>query len=126
MKSHVIVGEHDLTNYIVNDSYEINAKDVFESWKDGNMVEHRVIVSTKVEGSFEIVCSDRGGDITLATFLGYWNEVVNNGVATIGVYVPSKDTTELIECYFSIDSSKHIKDSNDNFVDVLKITIKER
>lgn len=48
------VSTTDFTDNIVIESYEVNRKDVYEEYKDGSGVTHRVIETRKVEGSFEI------------------------------------------------------------------------
>ena len=126
MRIHLEVAEHDLTKYIVEDSYDINTTDKFESWEDGNMVEHRIVVSSKVSGTFEILCSNHANTISLSNFLALWNSVTVNKVATIGIYVPAADEFRAIECYFSMESAKHIPEPNGDFVDVIKVKIQER
>lgn len=126
MRIHLEVAENDLTKYIVEDSYDINTTDKYEAWEDGNMVEHRIVVTSKVSGSFEILCSNHSNTISLARFLELWNSVTVNKVATIGVYVPIINEFKAIECYFSMESSKHILEPNGDFVDVIKVKIQER
>lgn len=124
MQTHLTVNGTDMTDYIVDGSYNVKTVDAYESWKDGYLVEHRVIVSSKVEGEFSILCSDK--TISLADFLTAWNAAVSNGVATIGLYIPTSNSFEAIECYFEINNPEHIKRTDDTFVDVLTITVKER
>lgn len=126
MQTHVVVNYTDITPYIVDGSYDVNYSDASESWQDGNMVEHRIIVSEKVSGSFQVVCSNRSGFITLEDFLALWNGAVNLGVVTLGCWVLNKGTFEAIECYFEIKNADHILSADGDFIDVLKITIKER
>lgn len=122
----VVVNGTDITNYIVEGSYNINASDDYESWKDGYFVEHRIIVTSKVSGSFEVVCSNRSNSITLADFLTTWNGGVSNGVVTLGVEVLNTGTFEAIEAYYQIKNTKHDRAGDGSFIDVLEITIKER
>lgn len=126
MRTHVVVNNVDLTPHIVEDSYDIQCEDTYESWNDGNAVEHRVVIAQKVKGSFQILCSERGQNITLADFLSTWNGAVNNKVVTIGVYVPVLNQFKALQCYFTLGSPRHIKTSNDDFVDIIKVTITER
>ena len=126
MRNHLTVSSTDLTKYIVAGSYKVNTKDAYESWEDGNMLEHRIIVTRKVEGSFEIGCSDTLGGISLADFLALWDAATDNGVATIGVYVPNLNEFKAINCYYSISSKEHILSAGGEFIDVLTVTIKER
>lgn len=124
MRSHLIVADQDFTDYIVQDSYNVVSEDVYKSWEDGNMLEHRVIVKTKVKGKFKISCNERG--LSLSDFLSAWNSAVNNGVVTLGVYVVNEDSFKLLECYYKITSAQHIKSIGGKLYDVLDIEITQR
>ena len=122
----VVINNTDITNYIVEGSYQMDSSDIYESWKDGNMREHRIIVSHKIKGKFQVVCSNRANSITLADFLTLWNNAVVNGVLTIGVYVLDTNQFEAIEAYYDIENTKHDRAGDGSFIDVLEITITER
>jgi len=124
MRSHLVIGETDYTANIVDGSYDVNSNDVYESWKDGNMLEHRIIVTSKVSGKFSVVFPNNG--VTLSAFLEAWDSVVVNGVATIGLYVTNKNKFEALDCYFKITSGQHIKQRDGEFYDVLNIEISQR
>lgn len=116
----------DITNFIIEGSYKMDSSDVYESWKDGNKIEHRIIVGKKINGSFQVVCSNRTNSITLSTFLSYWNNAVRNGVITLGVYVNNTNKFEAIEAYYTMDNIKHDRAGDGSFIDVLEIKITER
>ena len=122
----VVVNNTDITNYIVEGSYKMDSSDTYESWRDGNMKEHRIIVSQKISGKFQVVCSNRSNSITLANFLTLWNGAVSNGVVTLGVYVLDTNSFEAIEAYYEIENVKHDRAGDGSFIDVLEITITER
>ena len=46
----IMVGTTEITDYIVDGTYEMDAEDTYESWKDGNARQHRVIITSKVSG----------------------------------------------------------------------------
>lgn len=126
MRTHLVVNDTDLTAHIVSGSYDISSEDQYESWKDGNFKEHRIIVTSKVSGSFDLACSNRTGSITLAEFLDLWDGAVDNGVITLGLYVPNKDKFELIEAYYEINPKDHILSGDGSFIDVFTIKLQER
>lgn len=126
MQTQVVVNNTDITPYIVEGSYKVNAEDSYESWKDANMVEHRVVIAEKVKGSFEVVCSNRTGSITLSDFLTLWGGAVDNKVVTIGCRVLNTGKFEALECYFEITCGKHDLAGDGSFIDVLEIKITER
>lgn len=122
----VVVGGLDITKYIVKDTYKMDSEDTYESWKDGNMVEHRIVVTDKVSGSFDICLCDEAGQLSFDDFLTAWNSAVNNKVVTIGVYVTNKNTFEALSAYYAMSSKEHIKKGDGGIIDVLTVTIKER
>ena len=122
----VVVNNTEITNYIVEGSYKMDSSDTYESWKDGNMREHRIVIAQKIVGSFQVVCSNRANSITLANFLTLWNGAVNNGVVTLGVYVLDTNSFEAIEAYYEIENVKHDRAGDGSFIDVLEIHITER
>ena len=122
----VVVNSTDITNYIVEGSYKMDSSASYESWKDGNLVEHRIIVTHKIKGKFQVVCSNRANSITLADFLALWNSAVANGVVTLAVYVLDTNQFEALEAYYDIENVKHDRAGDGSFIDVLEITITER
>ena len=122
----VVVNDTDITNYIVEGTYKMEAQDSYESWKDANGVEHRIIITSKVSGSFDLVCSNRSDSITLPDFLALWNGAVDNGVVTVGVYVINQGELKAIDAYHEISSKEHIRSGDGSLIDVLTINISER
>lgn len=90
----------DLSAYEDKEKHDVNRNDVFETWTDGNWVEHRVIARTRVEGSvflkfsrqaafdsflsllssarnangyypITVWCSNTGSSVTINAFLAY-------------------------------------------------------
>lgn len=122
----VVINGHDITNYIVEGTYKMDSEDSYVSWQDGNFLEHRIITGQKIKGKFQVICSNRTNSITLEDFLNYWNQAVNNGVVTIGVYVLDTNTFEAIEAYYEIENVKHDRAGDGSFIDVLEITIQQR
>ena len=122
----VVVGGQDITKYILRDTYKMDSADSYESWKDGNFVEHRIVVTDKVSGSFDICLCDKTGQLSFDDFLDLWNSAVNNRVVTIGVYVTNKNTFEVLSAYFVLSSKEHIKKGDGEIIDILTIAIQER
>ena len=121
----LVVNDTDLTEYINKKSYKVNSKNQYESWKDGNYVEHRIIVRNRVEGSFEIAVYGHN-DVDYAAFLDIWNSAVNNGVVTMGVWVQDQNRFKAIEAYYAMEGLKHHELLNGDFYDRVKITFTER
>ena len=122
----IIIGQTNITGYIVADTYKMDAKAQYESWRDGNYVEHRIIVTEKVEGSFDVICSNLDGSITLADFMDIIGDAENNGVITCNVYVTNKGASEAIDAYYEVTSKEHTLKADGTFVDVITVALKER
>lgn len=126
MQSHLIINGVDYTPYIVKDSYDINTSDIYESWKDGNSLEHRVIIAQKVSGSVQIVCTEQGDWLRAADYIADLAAATDNGVLTALVFVPSLNTSRVIECYYENTNVNHIKSLGGKFTDVFELKITER
>lgn len=123
MKTHVVINNVDFTPYVIDGSYKVESADTYESWIDGNYKEHRIIISSKVSGSFQIAC---GGSLTLSNFLAALSAATSNGVLTIRLYVPNKNETKNLQCYCEVENEGHILTAGGNWIDKLTIKIKER
>lgn len=111
----------DITPYLNKKNYKINSEKEYESWQDGNFVEHRVYVRSRVQGSFEVAVWGRDG-MDYNAFLNNWNAAVTNNVVTIGLFCLNENRFRAIQAYYEIDSKKHESLINGNYFD--KVTIK--
>lgn len=121
----LVVNDKDMTPYINGDSYKVNSKDQYESWQDGNFVEHRVIVRKRIEGSFELFLYGYNG-MTYQTFLQNWTAAENNGVVTMGVWVQDLNMFKAIQAYYDFTGTKHKELINGNMLDRITVSIKEK
>lgn len=125
MKVLLVVNDVDMTPYINEKSYKVNSKPQYESWQDGNFVEHRVIVRNRVEGSFEIAVYGYQG-MDYQTFLDNWNAAVDNGVVTIGIYVMDQNKVKAIQAYYDFTGERHYEKLDGTFFDIVTVNITER
>lgn len=121
----VLINGVDLTPYINPKTYNMNAIKKYESWEDGNWIEHRIYQRAKIQGSFDVVLYG-GNNMTTSNFLETWNGAVNNEVVIIKVFVQNTNTFELIEAYFDFDGKFHREMINGEYCDKLTIKIMER
>lgn len=122
----LIIGTTNIKNYVIEGTYSMDSHDTYESWKDGNMVEHRIIVTSKVSGSFDVACSDKPGSITLADFYAIFANAENHGIITAGVYITNKGVFDAIEAFYSLKNKEHKLLADGTFLDVLTVEITER
>ena len=126
MTIHAVIDGTDLTPYIVDGSYNINKEDSSESWEDGNKLEHRIVIASKVKGSFDLACSNRDGGLStfdLNALIG--GATVSMYAVRIGLYVPTEGSFGTYDCYYSLTSKEH-KITPSGEVDVVTLTLKER
>lgn len=125
MNSLVIVNGTDITPWIVPGSYSMKVENLFESWLDGNYVEHRVYTRAHMVGSFKVWMAEvRGMD--LDDFITIWDGATNNHITTMVVYDSTTNSMKAINAYCSITPDEHQQLANDKYYDVLNIEVTER
>lgn len=119
----ITIGTHDITGLIVDGSYKMDAKDLYESWQDANYVEHRIIVTNKVEGSFDVVLTE--DTTSLSEFMDIIADAEDNGVIVALVDVTNKGTTRAISAFYELENETHDITASDKVVDVVTVKLKE-
>lgn len=117
-----VVDGIDITRFIDKETYKVNSSDVYESWQNGNFIEKRIQIRTRVEGSFTIRC---GKGFTLERFLEYWNAAVEDKIVTIGLFVQNHNDFEAIQAFYTFEGQQHVELDNGGFYDELNISIQE-
>lgn len=120
----IMIGTTDITGLIVDGTYNMDAKDKYESWQDANYVEHRIIVASKVEGSFDVVLKSDG--TSLADFVDIIEAAETNGVITALVDVTNKGSAKAISAYYELENKTHDITASGKVVDVVTVNLKER
>ena len=121
----VVIGSTDITPYVVEGTYKMDAKDTYESWKDGNMVEHRIIVTSKVQGSFDVVLCNKN-NMPLDDFNAIFTGAENNGVINALVYVTNKGIKKAVSAYYELTNKEHTLLADGSFLDIVTVGITER
>lgn len=123
----VVIGNTDITPYIDWQSYKMDRKPAYESWKDGNYIEHRIYVRTRLEGSFRVWLAGINGMDTEA-FINLIESATANHVTTMGVYDPvsGSTTVKAIEAYVDITPGKHREMMNGDYFDILTVKVSEK
>lgn len=125
MNTLVVVDNTDITPWIVPDSYKLVPTEKYESWEDGNYVEHRIYTRTKITGTFNVWTAEARGMDTDA-FMEHWNNATHNKITTLGVYDNVENRMRAIEAYCHITPDKHKDLAGGKFYDVFKIEVNER
>ena len=121
----VVIGTTDITPYVIEGTYKMDAQDTFESWLDGNKVEHRIIVTSKVQGEFNVVLCTQNS-MPLDDFSDIFTNAESNGVINALVYVTNKGVKKAISAYYELTSKEHTLLADGSFLDVVTVGITER
>ena len=125
MNTLVVVDNVDITPWIVPDSYKLVPTEAYESWQDGNYVEHRVYTRTRMTGTFNVWTAEPRGMDTDA-LMEHFTNATHNKVTTMGVYDNVENRMRAIEAYCHITPDKHKDLAGGKFYDVFKIEVYER
>lgn len=124
MTGQAIIGSTDISNLIVDESYKMDNESQYESWRDGNFVEHRSGRHTKLKGSFDVCLSPKTG-----TTLAQFHSLVENATGSAGTilgafYCTNTGAVKAVNAFVHLESSEHILTSN-GWIDVLTVEVQE-
>ena len=91
------IGSTDLTPYIDVQNFKVNSEDVYETWTDGNFIEHREITRSRVRGTIKIGFKDRADLTSFLTLLS--NNRNANGYYPVQIFVNNLNTTSSINVF---------------------------
>jgi len=90
----------DLTQWEDTEQHKVNRDDVFTTWTDGNWVEHREIVRTRISGTV-VLGFKREADFT--AFITLLSTAQNaNGYYPITVWCSNTNTSETINAFLDV------------------------
>ena len=113
----------DFTRYIVSSTYQINKQDDYESWKDANGINHRVVYRSRISGSFDMKFIDRA---QYENFLLALDSVKQDGYYRVLVYVNNTLQMELIDAFITIDPSMAAQYRNVPEMNKFRVRVEER
>ena len=133
MNTLVTIANTDITPYIDWNSYKMEQKPSYESWKDGNYIEHRIYVRTRLEGSFKVwLCGmpipDSDDKMDSEEFLGLVASATANYVTTLSVFdqTSGSQTLQTIQAYLDITPGKHKEMINGEYYETFTIKVTQK
>lgn len=118
------IGSTDLTAYADIQNYNINKADVFQNWTDGNWVDHRDMVRTRITGTILL------GFKTAASWSAFLALLTSQrnaaGFYPVTVYVNNTGTTETIDAFLDMTNATKWDLVNDRFWRVQTVTVTQR
>lgn len=91
----------DLTKWEYTEQHEVNRDDVYTTWTDGNWVEHREIVRTRITGTVVLGFKRETEFTAFMTLLTTARDV--NGYYPITVWCSNTNTSETINAFLDIE-----------------------
>lgn len=124
MNGVAIIGQTDISNLIVDGSYKMDNSSQYESWLDGNFVEHRSGRHEKLKGTFDVCLSPKTG-----TTLSQFHSLVENATGSAGTligafYCTNTGGVKAVNAFVHLSSSEHILTLN-GWIDVLTVEVQE-
>ena len=117
--------DNDITEHINPKSYSMNSEDQYESWEDGNYVEHRIYVRKKIRGTFEVALYGKNG-MDFAAFKQIWDDATENDVALLNVWVQNENRLVGIYAYYKFTGTIHREMLNGQCFDKITVEVTER
>ena len=124
MTGQAIIGTTDISNLIVDGSYKMDNEIQYESWQDGNFVEHRSGRHKKLKGTFDVCLSSKTG-MTLSQFSALVENATGSTGAIIGAfYCTNTGAVKAVNAFVHLKNSEHILTTN-GWIDVVSVEVQE-
>ena len=118
------IGSTDLSQYADIQNYNINEADVFQSWTDGNWIDHRDMVRTRITGTVLL------GFKTAASWSAFQALLASQrnaaGYYPVTLYVNNTGTTETIDAFLDMTNATKWDLVNDRFWRVQTVKVTQR
>lgn len=118
------IGSTDLSQYADIQNYNINEADVFQSWTDGNWIDHRDMVRTRITGTVLLGFKTAASWSAFQTILASQRNAA--GYYPVTLYVNNTGTTETIDAFLDMTNATKWDLVNDRFWRVQTVTVTER
>ena len=90
----------DLTAWEDKEQHSVNQEEVYASWTDGNYIDHREVVRTRISGSVVLKFKKESDFNTFKALLTSARSV--NGYYPVTVWVSNLQTSETINAFLSV------------------------
>lgn len=97
------ISSTDLTAFEDIQNHDVNRDDVYDTWTDGNWVDHRVIVRTRISGTVKLGFKKATDFADFMTLLGTAKDA--EGFYPISVYCNNTGTTETINAFLDVSGA---------------------
>lgn len=118
------IGLNDLTPYMDYQKYSMNNVPVYQTWTDGNVIEHRNSIRTRIEGSFQLIYTSTADFNSFLTLMS--SAIQSNGYYSVSAYVQNTNSTESFEAFIEYDSESRFDFTNSREYHLVKMKVRQR
>ena len=118
------IGSTDLSQYADIQNYNINEADVFQSWTDGNWIDHRDIARKRISGTVLLGFKTAASWSAFQTLLASQRNAA--GYYPVTLYVNNTGATETIDAFLDMTNATKWDLVNDRFWRVQTVKVTER
>lgn len=94
------IGNTDLTKWEYRPDHAVNREDVFETWTDGNWIEHRTITRTRIAGTVKLNFAQNSDFMAFLALMT--SERTANGYYPVTVWCENTGGEETINAFLDI------------------------
>lgn len=95
------IGSTDVSEYLDIQSYSMNSTDVYDTWTDGNWIDHRVVTRQRIAGK---VKAGFASEADHAAFLALLESAKDaESVCTVTAYVNNKGAAATFSAFIDTD-----------------------
>lgn len=95
------IGTTDLTQYCDPEQHKVNRFDVYETWTDGNYIDHRAIARTRITGEIFLKFRSESDFTTVKSLLTSQRNA--DGYYAISVYCSNTGSLESINAFLDYE-----------------------
>lgn len=118
------IGNHDLTPYTDIQNFEVNQADEYTTWVDGNHVEHREVMRTRIEGKVKV--GFRFAEELDDFYSALAANVQQGGYYPVTAYVQNTAQTVTFNAFIETTAKSKFDLPGYRFWKEVELTIKER
>ena len=118
------IANTDLTKYDYRPEHQVNRRDIYESWTDGNWDEHRVLVRTRIAGTLRLRFTRPADYSAFISLLTSGRDA--DGYYPITVWCSNTNSLETLNAFLDIDGETKWDVTSPMVYNSVKITITGR
>lgn len=117
------IGNNDYSGHVIAGTYNVNEYDEYTLWEDANKREHRDVIRTRIEGSFDMFFNSAED---FQTFYQTYKAAADaSGLTPITVMNNTTNTLVSINAYIDFELVRNRHDNWQDYYEVFSVNVKE-